>query len=395
MSSNPSLQRKTLDRIYDEVIDHLKISGDFDQMRVNLIDLVWSDQDFKPIIDEFERECSQFCKYTELDRNRKDLRANLDRHFDGHSHSSRMVKDRIRTILAKHENEIQEKYIECTESYIKKRFLPQSPPPSAIDNKDNHEVAAQTKGEEYSNDGQDDVDMEIESSLGNGDQSPEAPAYSPISEDGFNETTYNDLSNNKEEKQVDEEPSHLPEPNMTIKSVPSLDEIPIPPEDESPSQVVPKNLEASANDDKGDVTPVKDELPKTPPINGDDINDPHSPLSFSSVSTVHTADLSDFDPAVQLSDDEATFVGEPRNCKIPVQELRSRIDGLQTRNLDVKQETTTIEPSSQTEQDQLKQHQGHVDASESDSFSDGTAAGRRATRKRKSNPRYSNDQYTL
>lgn len=376
--SHKSLHRKTLDRIYEEVIDHMKISGAFDKIKANLSDSITENPNYESIVAQFEYKCKMFCRNMDLRKDRKVLRINLHEYFDGLTSLEDSIKKRIQEILDEHRDQVKTQYTNCAESFLKKRFLPQSPPPPIpAEEIANIETELQ--------DG--DVDMEIDSS---GGESPQAPEFSPISNPDINCDDLND---------------HHEEPNMTIKIEPSLEDIPIPPEDECPGvaqdhtkdETIVNNRDPTPVKDEcptpvkdehptliktEDSTPVRDEPPTQPP---DEESDELEKLTFSSVSSVNTADLSDFDESINLSDDEANIVGRPRNSRIPIKVLQGTISDLQTKNVDCKLES--IERPVEIKQEPSE-------TGESDGCSEGTATGRRAARKRKSNPRYSNEHYT-
>ena len=348
--SNDPLHRKTLDRIYREVIEHLKSSGAFDDMRVNLMDPIWSDPEFKYVIETFQSECKEFCHNIDLNRPRKDLRLSLDRHFENMTASTRKLKDCISTILKDRELELKEKFMNLVKDYLHKRFT--SP--------------------QVETDKEMDIDMDID--LG---ESPTAPEFSPISVDGAD-------TRQSDPKTPNEIPVP-PEPSPKEQE-PTLEDIPIPPEDPEED----RKVELS--------TPLQDEIPSQP------LSDELERLTFSSVSSVHTADLSDFEDSIKLSDDEANIVGQPKNSRIKIEELQGTINGLRSTSQPVstpiycKQECTattqtTVENAKHESVDQ--QSQEPSETGESDACSESTTnSSRRAARKRKSNPRYSNEHFT-
>lgn len=275
MSTRPLIKR-TLDEIYEQVLDNLKRSGLFDEMRVDLITPMWEATDFQEnIVGDFKRQFKDFCSKCDLSQDRKDLRAALDKHAEDGILSNRMLRYCIETEIDTKMSEIKTKFTQHVEDYLRKEFqkqvieVPEEPPGTSEPEPSlpNLEV----------------VDMDIDP------ESPEAPPFSPISE------------------------------------------------------------------------------------NGD--------LTFSSVSSVRTAELSDFEDSINLSDDEANIVGHSR---IKIDELQGTIDGLQTKAIKNEQ-IDTHDPTNKS----------LCETSESDACSENaTMCERRATRKRKSNPRYCNEQFT-
>lgn len=143
---------RTLDTIYEQVLESLKRSGQFDLVRVGLIDLIWNTQGFQAkIVFDFQRQCNEFCKKTNLDVNRKELRAALDKYVEESLLSNRMLKECIDEEIEANHLGIRTQFDEYVTQYLRKEFQKSAP----------------------------ELDMEVES--------PKAPEYSPISEDGLSE----------------------------------------------------------------------------------------------------------------------------------------------------------------------------------------------------------------
>lgn len=200
MSPNP-LFRSTLDSIYDQVLENLKISGQYDLMRVSLVEPSWSDSDFQTIINDFVEKCKKFCSQMDLRKNRKDLRASLDENFPEDYSPNIMLKKCIEKILEVRKSELKAQFTKHAEDYLKKEFqqelsphidhqtdqqepsphidhqTDQQEPSPHIDHQDDHQDSSLT------NDDHQEVDMEIEI---------DAPSFSPISV--FDENLLDDLN---------------------------------------------------------------------------------------------------------------------------------------------------------------------------------------------------------
>lgn len=275
------LSNRVLGQLSDDIIDHMKRLGDYDEIRVKLIEPIMTDVDFDKIKEKFLNECEQFCEKADLNLNRNALRMKLADHFSSSSRNSSeyMVKAHILEMLGKRDEELRSEYYEKARTFLIKKY---SQEPISSPEIQNEMILDTDLGSQQV------VDMEIE-------DSPERPTYSPIGDDD-------------------------------------------------------------------------DELEK---------------LSFSSVSTVHTADLSDFDNSIKLSDDEANIVGRPKNSKVSVDDIKNRIYDLAPIKVECKQELP--EPPEVVD---------HADAIESDGACAESNSGKRATRARKVNPRYSNEDFT-
>lgn len=342
--ASEQLEQRILGKIYDEIIDHMKRSGEFDEVRVGLIDPIWSDPDFEKIIQKFEMECEQFCERADLSLNRNLLRSQLAARFDYYSSSGRMVKTHISQLLEARNQELKTKYYEHAGNFLKK-FLPLDTEPEPF-----REVQAETPvdiKQETEIDTKPDIQIDIKPDTHvdvKNDTHIEVQSYNQI--ENQNETNVEMQNDIQNDLQNDNHIDMDADIDMDISSVSSSS---------SPSI----------------------ERPMYSPI-GEDATEELEQLTFSSVSSVNTADLSDFDNSIKLSDDEANIVGKPKNSKVPIEVIQGSIKDLQTTSVECKQEQT--EP---------------VDASESDGGCSESTTGRRLARTRKSNPRYSNEHYKL
>lgn len=257
------LSHSTREKIFSEIFEHMKSSGAFDEIRVGLIDPIWSHSKFQHIVENFELECERFCKDFDLNQTRSYLRNKLSERFEHSSTSKDLLKDHVYRFLSEKDSALRSKYCEYAREFLKK-FLP-------ITSRPQEELVAV------------------------GDQ------------------------------------KKLPEPQL-------------------------EDMDIGLTDDDDD------ELER---------------LTFSSVSTVSTAELKGYDNLIELSDDEANIVGKPKNSSVPIEVVQGQINDLLTTGEEGK-------PSEMPE------------ASESDGgCSETTNTGKRAARTRKSNPRYMNGDFKL
>lgn len=386
------LPKDTLNKIHTEIFEHIKISGVYDDVRVNLINPIWSDPKFKDVIAKFESECERFCDDVDLNLNRNSLREKLINKIDNYSTTGRLLKAHIERLLKERNDEIRSRYYEHANEFLKK-FLPEfkkteepalettqeiTPEPIKQEPNVTQDVKSESKehtkrqdqpvGSDEYQDVEMDVDMDIDSTpdeLSGGwqddDEDIERPVYSPIeaikeeiNQDGEVELKDKEKEEPSEEgqngqhieegekaKPEQEEQIDVRQVKMELKEVTETTQeelqIPLPPEDD---------YRPNTDDDKS--SPDDDDE-----LNADDDIDK---LTFSPVSSVNTDDLNDFDNSIKLSDDEATIVGKPKNSKVPIQVIQGSINDLQT-----------SKPS----------------------------GGKRVTRTRKSNPRYDNKDFKL
>lgn len=352
-----SLSVKTLDIIYEQVLDNLKRSGKFDEMRVSLLEPACSNPEFKTIMDNFMQT---YTKNLKLDQDRKILRANLDKDI----HESYRVKislnELIKSILVEKGPDLRKQFNTHAEEFLKNEFQ------KAHDINDGPDKEDKSPPSLPEDSNQVDVDMDLESSYGDGAESPKAPEFSPISIDA-NDPDHLESENHHEPNQ----PSPIgKEQNMTNEQKPSLENIPIPPE------------EIPIPSDEEPPTPVLDELSQNEHKNDADEHQDDEVMTFSSISSVHTNELSDFEDSINLSDDEAKIVGQPIKSRMKIEELQKNINGLHTMN--ITRDLGPNEPSASIP----------CETSESDACSESAASGRRVARQRKSNPRYISEHFT-
>lgn len=349
------------EQIYEEVMDHMKRSGAFDEIRVKLVEPLSSDPEFKAITEKFIQELNMFLHHIDLSQSRNAVRAKISQRFSvnnssGYSGARRDLEALIRRIMKERQSYIEEEYYKHARGFLRK-FLPEPSPPPKEDTPEpepkpqpdlDHEPITQDSIE----------DMEIETNPVKVKQEKEV------------KITNDESLPTQEKKSM----ALMEEEDMDIESSPSsvADEIERP-------QYSPI-LETGP--------PSLDDIP-IPPDNGDD----DDRLTFDSVSTIDTVDLDEFDPEVELADDEATLLRLPKNKQINVKELQENISEFETRYVSlIKQE-----PDEATyEQSESTTGPLEFTASESDGGTSETAATeKRVARTRKSNPRYNNEDFKL
>lgn len=195
MSPTNELSPEALDHINVEIIDHLKRSGIYDEIRMGLMDQIWSDSCFQQdIVVRFISECEKFCEQVDLSSNRNTLRSKLQKKFElGYSTSGRLVRSHIETILNQRSEDVKSKYHQHARAFITK-FLPSLEP-----------LESEPKSETQAV-----IDMEIETD----EEEIERPEYSPIgNDDVLLNTMKMSPSENSPQKTPEENPN-----NTTRKS---------------------------------------------------------------------------------------------------------------------------------------------------------------------------------
>lgn len=383
-----------LDEIYVEVMDHMKTHGHFDNVRVSLIDRIWSHPCIKNIEETFESECEKWCQDVDLSQDRQTLRSKLTRRFDSYSRSRHELKAHIGRCLQEQSDEVKSKYYEHARKFLE-RYLPKpSPDPEDIAMDNNIDNTPQQKSPEPEPEPhikqeienkikiEQDLDNELQADIAmDMDMDMDIESISPKDDDDeeVEKPPYSPIGNSEESMDIIKEP---------IMTTPSLDDIPIPPEDDYLEDTKSLNHQEVHQEEKPEIKKEIHEPSEEDLSQQDDKDDDKD--TFSSISTVGTADLSDFDESITLSDVEARVIGKPMNSKIPIKEIQDNIkekkNDLQNTNITIKTE--------QTETNERNDAPELVETSESDGgCSESTTTGRRLGRTRKSNPKYSNEHY--
>lgn len=345
-----------IDRIYDDVINNLKTKGTFDEIRVDLMKSLWNSSGFQTIIDDFKEQCKEFCAKSDLNQDRKDLRAALDRDAEAGIISNKMLKECISVeIEAKHQD-VKRKFYEHAKAYLIKEL--QKP-------------ESEDEAEEVDN--FDNVDMEIDNQALDED-SPIAPPYSPIDDSIDLLDIPLKTEANLEECNVEPEQPTVKSEVEAVKSrepivdnkEPIVDSKELEVKTEGPAAKLREPIIESREPKLKPEEPII--KPEEPVVESMEPMDDSGSMTLSDVSSVHTADLSDFDGNINLSDDEANIMGQSR---VKIEDLQEK---LQTR----------------CESARVVDANASLETSISDS-----CGSRRASRQRKSNPRYNNEHFTL
>lgn len=385
-------------------MESIRTSGAFDEIRMDLLDHAYSTEEFRYLTDKFEEDCRKFCREVNLEEEKKVLRRQLEKKFGTQNYSPTGCKitHYVRRLLEDRDNDLHRKYYSLAEKFLEK-FLPQpSPTPSIPLPTTSPQLEDLHDQKRIANpDDETAVDMET-SPLSDDDLDHLRPTYSPV---GNGEVVNTPL------EQITPEERRSPEEKNCMNNDIPLDQVIMPeglPPKEDSSAEIPMDEDLPTMDVSAEDIP-KREVKIEDTIQSQPDEDSESLLTFSSVSSIHTADLTDYDNSIKLSDDEADIVGKPKNSKVPVEVIQDQIYDLQTTNVDVKQEqkestldinnlartepiasnvtaatTTTTTTMITTTTTELHE------ASESDGgCSESANSVKRATRTRKSNTRFS------
>lgn len=361
-------------RLQEEIVEHLKRSGTFDNIRVDILDDIYNDPYYKEeIVVKFIAECEKFCDQADLSQTRNTLRTKLSDKFEhSYSASKRRVSSHIENILDRKRHEIESKFSHHAENFLSQFLSTTSPSPKVKHESKVVENERDDKDVHFSMDDTVAIKVQLETEYNLDDLDHISP-----------EPILPDASNLPQIPRVPEEQynfaildlNSIPEPPDSPPSSPPLTQPPLPPMTPD-ERVESENTQA---DSDMDIESIEDiERPSYSPLgasqeqedkpNRDRAHDNDLSLSFSSVSSVNTADLSDFEESIKLSDDEADIVGKPKNSKVPIGVIQDIV------------ELKNKEP---------------CDTGESDCGESGAASseGRRLSRTRRSNPRYNNENF--
>lgn len=379
MITTDELSSEQLIQISDEIIENLKISGVYDDLRVDLTKPIWDDEQINSEIQKrFLEQCRRFCGNVDLSLPRNTLRNQLTAKFEQHFDSANnLVKSHIEKILHLRNDDIKSIYNKHARPFICSKYLPKdesdpidkiiedqdakqpikiddetvvmSEPKAELQPEFDYKVEPKSEPEIEPEPEQQAVDMDIDSdNEGSKDEEISAPPYSPVGADS----------------PIDFPPE---EEDEVMKTSPITDDD----ENEKPLLDDTSNLSNQIDDNNFNI------------------------LSFSDVSTVGTDDLSEFDAAVNLSDDEANVIG---NRSIHFNELQKQLENKES--IEQLKSSTTPPTTSSTQVGQIVNtslNRSTIDHDVSRANNDTSTTkdndGKRMSRTRKLNPKYLSDEY--
>lgn len=415
-STSKHLSRDVIDRLREDIYENMKSNGTFDEMRVRLANLIYDDEtEFKKIVGVFQGECLKFCEQVDLSKPRNKLRNELaDRIQRNCRKDLNMLIDRL---MANEEDKIRSDYRKHAGDYLRRRFMPNhddSPPELSSTTEQQAEVdmdITPSPAEDHS-ERTDKTTTNHDMDVDDDDCDIKPPPYSPIGNPLSVEANKQEEILIKKELlsngQIDDEETNRQQQidtqmenhkNMSSLGARSNDNL---------TTKEPNNFEDHGTLDHEEIKLENIPIPegeyedfkevmekKIEYLNSqqEEAIDNLSEMTFSSVSSVHTIDLKgEYDDYINLSDDEATIVGKPKNSKVPVSEIQGQIDDLQTTAaanttaMQTESDSTMVIPNSAIP------NKVAGEASESDGgCSESATTGRRVSRTRKQNPKYSTD----
>lgn len=289
------LTPEELNQLQQITLDQLKEDGLHDEVRREMFNQIWDHPHFKTtIVNQFKQECETFCQdesfRKKLSQNRNVLRKEMTNRFEQkYSRSSVQVDRQLEKEMEEKSDHIKNTFYRAARKFLIEKFIDKA-----------NEVR----------DGQS-VDMEIESDH----EDNLEPSADHV--DQKNDLNTN-LTNNKSDRHdmADDIENH------------SDDRVDIQPEnhDDYHEDITPPRWSPIVQDKCDQATDDianSQESMNISPIT--DIDSPRNPaddalehLAFSDVSSVRTNDLDDFEDTIKLSDDEADFIGKPKDKHVKI-----------------------------------------------------------------------------
>lgn len=106
-----------LEDVSDDILDHIKQLGLFDEMRMKLLDTIESSREFSEIRREFMKELDAFCSEVDLTLPRNRLRERLKSHTQ--SRAANWLTKYVQEVSYAHKNEFKMLYNEKADKYIR------------------------------------------------------------------------------------------------------------------------------------------------------------------------------------------------------------------------------------------------------------------------------------
>lgn len=116
-SMSPRLPTDLLDRLANEILDHTKELGLFDEMRMRLLEGIERSKEFRRIKESFKLELEGFCSRADLGLPRAQLREKLNTRTL--YRSARQLRDHVGQVSRKHRHELKKLYAQQANQYLK------------------------------------------------------------------------------------------------------------------------------------------------------------------------------------------------------------------------------------------------------------------------------------
>lgn len=105
---NQPIPKELLERIAEDILDHSKQLGLFDEMRMKLLKSIESSKNFHKIKKEFNTEVRELCQKADLSLSRAKLRDKLN--TKNLAHSASKVREHVQQISREHKQDIRQLY---------------------------------------------------------------------------------------------------------------------------------------------------------------------------------------------------------------------------------------------------------------------------------------------
>lgn len=192
------------EEISQEVIDHLRRTGPFDEMLMQMLDSLTQHPSYQQILELFEDECTKYCARANLSDARNTLRKGIENAMNSNTDFKSKLSQYVDQMFSEHDAKLKDFYNSKAEPFLQK-YLPQLPDDEEIDDTEQNIWLKSENGdiEEISNNDRTSpldeerlgpVDMDIEDDNDDDEDEIERPTYSPIIQDQLTVLTYSSVS---------------------------------------------------------------------------------------------------------------------------------------------------------------------------------------------------------
>lgn len=119
-TTTTSLPNKLLERISNEILDHTKQLGLFDEMRLKLLANIELSKEYFTVKNEFRREVELFCSHVDLTLPRSKLRERLNARTL--YKSARRLEEHVHQVSREHRHEFRKIYNKQAIDFLKRRM---------------------------------------------------------------------------------------------------------------------------------------------------------------------------------------------------------------------------------------------------------------------------------
>lgn len=290
-----SLDVDIIDELSFEVIEHLKRTGEFDDIRLQMTEPILQHEDFERIQEIFVEKCKEYCHRSDLTATRQTLRKNLENSITNQKDFISKLSNHVKKQLKQQEHQVLKKFYNAKATPYLQKYI----------NQDKEEPEQQEQlPDEQSQEQKPDVAIEQPSPQQTVRQNVEQAKVKQENPSKFNQ--------------------HENEPTcQQINQVPVDMEI----DEDDDEEEIERPQYSPINASNPDDIAIKASLNNPEHLDDESRQSEASRLTFSSLDSVKTTEIIDYDDTIKLSDDEeAIIVGKPKNSYVSVDQVKKELD---------------------------------------------------------------------